>query len=284
MTLKKKFFFLTAALLFISCSAPFAHATTRVVMASTTSTDNTGLFKVLLPAYYNWTKIKDVRIDVVAVGTGKAIAIARRGDADIVFVHDRVKEDEFIKDGFGVGRRDVMYNEFVITGPASDPAGIKSAKNAAAAFRQIADSGAVFVSRGDDSGTNAREKLLWKASGVSPAGRKNYLSVGQGMEETLRIADEKGAYTLSDKGTYLVSRLHLSATTLLYEGDPGLFNQYGVMAVNPAKYPHVHYDVALDFIEFVTGPAGQKVIGDFRDKNGNPIFVPDAEGSKATVR
>jgi tungstate transport system substrate-binding protein len=252
-----------------------AAADTNIVLASTTSTENTGLFKVLIPAYYKWTKLKDVRIHVVAVGTGKAIEIAKRGDADLLLVHDRVKEDAFVKAGYGVDRRNVMYNDFIITGPKNDPAGIKSAKSAGDAFKKIAATGAVFVSRGDESGTEAREKILWKAAGLTiPV--KNYLSVGQGMEETLRIADEKQAYTLSDRSTYRTLLDRLKYTTLLYQGDPGLFNQYGTIAVNPEKFPHVHYREAMDFIEFITGPDGQKVIGNYEDKTGTKLFFPDA--------
>jgi tungstate transport system substrate-binding protein len=252
-----------------------AAADTNIVLASTTSTENTGLFKVLIPAYYKWTKLKDVRIHVVAVGTGKAIEIAKRGDADLLLVHDRVKEDAFVKAGYGVDRRNVMYNDFIITGPKDDPAGIKSAKSAGDAFRKIAASGAVFVSRGDESGTEARENLLWKAAGI-PVPVKNYLSVGQGMEETLRIADEKQAYTLSDRSTYRTLLDRLKYTTLLYQGDPGLFNQYGTIAVNPKKFPHTHYKEAEDFMNFITGKDGQAVIGNYEDKTGTKLFHPDA--------
>src|SRR5512143_829399 len=182
---------------------PGAHAETRVILASTTSTQNTGLFDVLIPDYYKWTKLKDVRIDVVAVGTGKAIEIARRGDADILLVHDKEKEDVFVAEGFGVDRHLVMFNDFVVMGPASDPAGVKKAESAASAFKKMSASGAAFVSRGDESGTHAREKKMWKAAGVDMKGLKNYLSVGHSMEAVLRITDEKDAYTLSDRATYL---------------------------------------------------------------------------------
>ncbi len=258
-------------------AAPASHAETRVVLASTTSTQNTGLFDVLLPAYYKWTKMKDVRIDVVAVGTGKAIETARRGDADFLLVHDKEKEEAFMAAGYGVDRHEVMYNDFVVMGPPSDPAGVAKSKSALDAFRRMSASGVQFVSRGDESGTDAREKKMWKAAGVDFKGLRNYLSVGPGMEETLRIADETGAYTLSDRGTYLTLKDTLKGITLLYGGDPALFNQYAVMAVNPAKYSHVHYDVAEDFIRFVTSSDGQKVIGGFKDKHGNPKFVPNAK-------
>jgi tungstate transport system substrate-binding protein len=273
LTVKLMLIVLTAALFFTSP----AMAETRVVLASTTSTQNTGLFDVLLPAYYNWTKMKDVKIDVVAVGTGKAIEIARRGDADILLVHDREKEDAFIKDGYGMDRKDVMFNDFIVVGPPADPAKAKSAKDAADAFKMLAASGVSFVSRGDESGTHAREKKLWKAACVDTALLKGYMSVGQSMEAALRITDEKGAYTLSDRATYLSMKDSLKHVGLLYAGDPALFNQYGVMAVNPAKFPHVHYGIAKDFIEFITGPVGQSVIGGFKDKAGNVLFTPNAK-------
>jgi tungstate transport system substrate-binding protein len=275
--IRKVLFFSAAVFFVIVSAAPAARAETRLILASTTSTQNTGLFDVLIPAYYKWTKLKDVRIDVVAVGTGKAIEIARRGDADLLLVHDREKEDAFIAGGYGVDRRDVMYNDFIIAGPPSDPARIKSAKGAADAFKMIAASGYVFVSRGDESGTHAKEKKMWKAAGVDMKGLKNYLSVGQGMEETLRIADEKGAYTLCDRSTYLSQKDTLKGVTLLYEGDPVLFNQYGTMAVNPAKFPKTHYNEALDFIGYITGPDGQAVIGAFKDKYGHVLFNPNAK-------
>lgn len=256
---------------------PNSHAETRVILASTTSTQNTGLFDVLIPAYYKWTKLKDVKVDVVAVGTGKAIEIARRGDADILLVHDKEKEDAFVADGFGVDRHLVMFNDFVVMGPASDPAGVRKATSATAAFRKMSDAGAVFVSRGDESGTHAREKKMWKAAGVDINGLKGYLSVGQSMEAALRITDEKGAYTLSDRATWLAMKDSLKNIELLYAGDPALYNQYSVMAVSPAKFPHTHYKEAVDFIKYITGPDGQKLIGGFKDRHGNTLFYPNAK-------
>jgi len=275
--MKKASLFVATLLLLLSVALPAAHAVTRVILASTTSTQNTGLFDVLLPAYYNWTTLKDVRIDVVAVGTGKAIETAKRGDADLLLVHDREKEDAFLAGGYGLERRDVMYNDFVVVGPPSDPAKARKAKSASEAFRLVAASGAAFVSRGDESGTHAREKMMWKTAGVDMNTLKNYLSVGQSMEAALRITDEKAAYTLSDRATYRSMKDSLKNLTLLYEGDPALFNQYGTIPVNPAKFPHVHYKEAMDFIEFITGPAGQKVIGDFKDNHGNTLFIPNAK-------
>ncbi len=264
----------TAALILVFAGT--AGAGTRLILASTTSTQNSGLFNVLIPAYYHWTKLKDVRIDVVALGTGKAIATAQRGDADLLLVHDKDKEMKFLHAGYGIDRRDVMYNDFVIIGPPDDPAKVKSAKSAADAFRRIAASGAVFVSRGDQSGTNARELKMWKAADVDASKLGHYLSIGQGMGATLKMADEKAAYTLSDRGTYLAFKDGLKGVTMLYSGDPALFNQYGTMPVNPARFPSAHYKEAMDFINFITGPAGQKVIGDYKDRHGNRLFVPDA--------
>jgi len=256
---------------------PISNAETRVILSSTTSTQNTGLFDVLIPAYYKSTKLKDVKIDVVAVGTGKAIEIAKRGDADILLVHDKEKEDKFMAEGFGIDRHLVMYNDFVVMGPASDPAGVRKAASALAAFKNMSDAGVMFVSRGDESGTDAREKKMWKAAGVDIKSLKNYLSVGQSMEAVLRITDEKGAYTLSDRATWLSMKDSLKNIELLYAGDPALYNQYSVMAVNPKKFPHVHYNVALDFIKYVTGPDGQKLIGGFKDKYGHVLFNPNAK-------
>ncbi len=269
------FFFIFMSAVIIQSSPALAE--TRVVIASTTSAQATGMYDVILPAYYKWTSIKGIRLDVVAVGTGQAIKIAKRGDADILFVHDKDKEMEFIKEGYGVGRHDVMYNDFVVVGPPADPAKIKGAKTAPEAFRRILESGALFISRGDESGTNSRELKIWKAAGLSPAGKSNYLSIGQGMGPALRMADEKAAYTLSDRGTYRKLKPELKGTEVLFQGDASLRNQYGVMAVNPRKYPKVRYNVALDFIRFVTSPEGQKIIGGMKDKAGNPLFVPDAK-------
>ena len=271
--LKIAFSFIVLTFLFV----PDTNAETRVILASTTSTQNTGLFDVLIPAYYKWTKLKDVKVDVVAVGTGKAIEIARRGDADILLVHDKEKEDAFVADGFGVDRHLVMYNDFVVMGPASDPAGVKKAGSASAAFKKMSDAGVVFVSCGDESGTHAREKKMWKAAGVDIKGLKGYLSVGQSMEAALRITDEKGVYTLSDRATWLAMKDTLKNIELLYAGDPALYNQYAVMAVNPAKFPHAHYREAKDFINYVIGPDGQRLIGGFKDKYGNTLFNPNAK-------
>jgi tungstate transport system substrate-binding protein len=254
--------------------ASLAVAETRIKMASTTSTQNSGLFDYLLPIFEKKTGIK---IDVVAVGTGASIEIGKRGDADVVFVHAKEQELAAVQEGFFVNRHDVMYNDFVVIGPPADPAKIKSMKSAADALKAIAGSGASFVSRGDKSGTNTKELSLWKKAGIEPAGQKWYLEVGQGMEKTQRIADEKKAYTLTDRGTWLATkdkdRLDLA---IVLEGDPVLFNQYGVMAVNPEKHNHVKFKEAMEFVNWIISKDGQAAVAAFKDKNGNPLFIPNA--------
>ena len=266
----------TAALvLLLTLVATAAIAETRIRMASTTSTQNSGLFDYLLPIFEKKTGIK---IDVVAVGTGASIEIGKRGDADVVFVHAKEQELKAVEEGFFVNRHDVMYNDFVIIGPPADPAKVKGMKSAADAFKAIAGSGASFVSRGDKSGTNTKELSLWKKAGIEPAGQKWYLEVGQGMEKTQRVADEKKAYTLTDRGTWLATKdkdkLDL---VIVLEGDTILFNQYGVMAVNPEKHKHVKYKEAMEFVNWIISKDGQAAAGAFKDKNGNPLFIPNAK-------
>jgi tungstate transport system substrate-binding protein len=252
-----------------------AFAETRIKMASTTSTQNSGLFDYLLPIFEKKTGIK---IDVVAVGTGASIEIGKRGDADVVFVHAKEQELKAVEEGFFVNRHDVMYNDFVVIGPPADPANVKGVKSAADALKAIAGSGTFFVSRGDKSGTHTKELTLWKKIGIEPAGQKWYLEVGQGMEKTQRVADEKKAYTLTDRGTWLATKdkdkLDL---VIVLEGDPVLFNQYGVMAVNPEKHKHVRYKEAMEFVHWIISKEGQAVVAAFKDKNGNPLFIPNAK-------
>jgi tungstate transport system substrate-binding protein len=266
---------LVTLLLGVVLAAAGASAETRVRMASTTSTLNSGLFDYLLPIFEKKTGIK---LDVVAVGTGAAIEIGKRGDADVVFVHAKAQELKAVEEGYFVNRHDVMYNDFVIIGPTNDPAKIKGTTSAADAFKKIAESGQSFVSRGDKSGTNTKELSLWKKTGIEPAGQKWYLEVGQGMEKTQRIADEKRAYTLTDRGTWLATKdkdkLDL---VIVLEGDKALFNQYGVMAVNPEKFKTVKYKEAMEFVNWVISKEGQGVIAAFKDKNGNALFIPNAQ-------
>jgi tungstate transport system substrate-binding protein len=260
-------------LLFGSVAA--VSAETRIRCASTTSTQNSGLFDYILPLF---EKKSGIKVDVVAVGTGAAIEIGKRGDADVVFVHAKEQELKAVEEGFFVNRHDVMYNDFVVIGPSNDPAKIKGMKTATDAFKRIAESGALFVSRGDKSGTHTKELSLWKKAGIEPVGQKWYLEVGQGMEKTQRIADEKHAYTLTDRGTWLATKDKDKLDMIVVlEGDPSLFNQYGIMAVNPEKIKTVKYKEAMEFVNWIISKEGQDAIASFKDKNNNQLFIPNAK-------
>ncbi len=242
-------------------------------MSTTTSTENSGLLAVLLPPF---EKRCGCKVDVIAVGTGKSLKLGEAGDVDVVFVHARDLEDRFVEAGHGVNRRDVMYNDFVLLGPPGDPAGIRGAGSAAEAMKKIAAAGSTFVSRGDESGTHQREKELWRAAGIAPMG-KWYLQAGQGMGEVIHMADQMRGYALADRGTYIAYRKKTDLA-VLNEGDPGLRNPYGVIAVNPAKHPHVKFGLAMKFIDFVTAEEGRRIIAEFR-VDGEPLFfVPAAKG------
>jgi tungstate transport system substrate-binding protein len=244
-----------------------------IVMASTTSTEQSGLFKHLLPAFKQATGI-DVR--VVAVGTGQALDIGRRGDADVVFVHDQAAEEKFVADGFGLARRAVMYNDFVLVGPKADPAGVKG-RDIVAALGKLGASTASFVSRGDKSGTHAAELRYWAAAGVAdPAAAKGagYRACGCGMGPALNIAASTGSYVLTDRGTW-ISFKNRGDLTVLVEGDQRLFNQYGVMVVNPARHAHVKSALAQQFADWVVSPAGQAAIASYRIE-GEQLFFPNA--------
>jgi len=249
-------------------------AETRIRCASTTSTQNSGLFDYILPIF---EKKIGIKIDVVAVGTGAAIEIGKRGDADVVFVHAKELELKAVEEGYFVNRRDVMYNDFVVIGPQDDPAKIKGIKSATEAFKKIAGS-ATFVSRGDNSGTHTKELSIWKKAGIAPKGNRWYLEVGQGMEKTQRIANEKQAYTITDRGTWLATKEKDKLDMIIVlEGDPLLFNQYGVMAVNPKKHKHVKYKEAVEFVNWLISKEGQEAIASFKDKYGNQLFIPNAK-------
>jgi tungstate transport system substrate-binding protein len=251
-----------------------SHASTqeRLIISSTTSTDNTGLFGALNPPF---EKQFHCRVDVIAVGTGKALKIGESGDVDVVFVHSRPAEDKFIAEGHGVNRRDVMYNDFIIIGPKEDPAGIKGFKDAKKALSAIANTSSPFISRGDDSGTHKKEIMLWKKAGITPKGIW-YAESGQGMGAVIQIANEKKAYALADRGTYLAYSEKVDLV-ILCEGDEDLFNPYGIMAVNPARFPHVNYVLAMAYIGWVTSQEGQKIIRGFGvEKFGQPLFIPQA--------
>jgi len=246
---------------------------TRLIIASTTSTQNSGLFDVLIPAYEKSTKY-GVTVEVIAVGTGKALRIAKKGGADILIVHDPFREEKFIAEGYGVNRRSVMHNEFVILGPKGDTARIRRVKTAVEAFENIADKGASFISRGDDSGTHIKELDIWDDAGINPKGKGWYYESGARMGDTLTMAHQKKAYTLSDIGTFLNYESRTDLKVLL-KGDPILTNHYSAIAVNPERFQEIKYREAMDFIAFVTSPEGQRIIGDYV-KHGLNLFYPDA--------
>jgi tungstate transport system substrate-binding protein len=250
-----------------------AHAQDKfIVMASTTSTDQSGLFAHLLPAFKQATGI-DVR--VVALGTGQALDSGRRGDADVVFVHDQVAEEKFVAEGFGLKRLPVMYNDFVIVGPKSDPAAVRG-NDVAAALKKLASSGAAFISRGDKSGTHAAELRYWKNAGVDLGAGKptGYKECGCGMGPALNIASSTDSYTLTDRGTWL-SFKNRGELVVLVQGDTRLFNQYGVIVVNPAKHPHTKTALAQAFADWVVSPSGQSTVASYRI-GGEQLFFPNA--------
>jgi tungstate transport system substrate-binding protein len=255
-----------------SMSAASAADEKFITVASTTSTENSGLFTYLLPAF---TQATGIEVRVVAVGTGQALAIGHRGDADVVFVHDRPAELKFVAAGDGVGRREVMYNDFVVVGPASDPADIAGLSDAVAAFKKIAAAKAPFLSRGDKSGTNEEELRLWAEAGVDVKDRGHgwYRDTGSGMGATLNTAVAIGAYTLADRGTWL-SFKNRADLKIVVEGDKRLFNQYGVMLVNPERHPTVKREWGQEFIDWLTSPAGQQTIAGYKI-NGEQLFFPN---------
>ncbi len=241
-------------------------------MSTTTSTENSGLLSVLLPPFERKSGCK---VDVVAVGTGKALKLGEAGDVDIVFVHARALEDRFVANGFGVNRRDVMYNDFVLLGPPDDPAGAGKAKSAPDAYRAIAAKGSPFISRGDESGTHQKEKEIWASAGITPRGAW-YVEAGQGMGEVIMMATQKRGYALSDRGTYIAFRKKTDLVVLL-QGDRNLWNPYGIIAVNPKKHAHVKYGLAMRLIDFVTGTEGRSLIAGFK-VDGEPLFFVHGEG------
>jgi len=257
----------------LSLAALSGHAQDRsIVMASTTSTEQSGLFAHLMPAF---KKATGIDVKVVAVGTGQAIDMGRRGDADVLFVHDQAAEDKFVADGFGLKRSPVMYNDFVIVGPKADPAGLKG-KDVVEALRKLSATTASFISRGDKSGTHAAELRYWKAAGIdTPAGKvPGYKECGCGMGQALNIASSTDAYALTDRGTWLSFKNRGDAVVLV-EGDARLFNQYGVIVVNPAKFPHVKKDLAQAFADWVVSAEGQQTIASYKI-GGEQLFFPNA--------
>lgn len=239
-------------------------------ISTTTSTENSGLLAVLNPPF---SRHYNVRLDVISVGTGKALRLGENGDVDLVFVHAPVAELAFVKAGYGVDRKAVMHNDFIIVGPGVDPVGIKGSTTAIQALQKLHESQTMFISRGDDSGTHKKEKSLWQTANVEPAGDW-YIKAGQGMGAVLRMADEKQAYTLTDRGTFISYQDNFDLV-VLYEGDDILFNPYHIIAVSPKLNKHVEYDLARKYIDYVTGPKGQQIIKDYQ-KAGQQLFYPDA--------
>ncbi len=245
----------------------------RLILATTTSTYDSGLLDQLVPAFQSKYHAS---VQIISVGTGQAIATAARGDADIILVHARTAEDKFVADGNGVHRVCVMYNDFIIVGPSSDPSTISGMTSATSALKKISQAGdqgkATFISRGDNSGTHKKEMAIWTKAGISPVGKSWYLEAGQGMGDTLRLTDQKQAYTLVDRGTWLALKSGMTLTVLT-EGDQILLNPYGVISVNPDKFPNVNYQMAVNFAAFLVSKEGQNIIANFK-KGGEQLFHP----------
>ncbi len=241
-----------------------------LTIATTTSVHNTGLLDLLINKYTKDTPY-NVRVTVLPVGTGRAVKLARHGEADLILVHDPFVENKFISLGYGVNKRVVMYNEFVVLGPRKDPAQIQKAKSATEAFKKIAKAGAFFISRADDSGTHHKELDLWEDAGINPKGKGWYYEADTSMDQTILSANKQKAYTLSDMGTYIALKDKVTLK-VLYKGDPLLKNLYSLIAVNPGKVKGVNYRVAIDFIGFVTSVEGQKIISEYKIKKTNPFY------------
>lgn len=265
--------FVALALLFVGVSISHAQspANPELRLATTTSTEASGLLKEILPRFEAKTGYK---LRVVAVGSGKAMQIGEAGDADVLLVHARASEDKFMAANHGTVRRDVMYNDFVIAGPVSDPAKIKGSKDVLAAMKTISSSNSKFISRGDNSGTDQMEKAYWKQIGIEPKGQAWHVSAGLGMGEVLNMAAQMNAYTLTDRATYGAYKMK-TGLTVAVEGDPKMFNPYGVIAVNPAKNEKINAKGAMDFINWLTGAEGQAAIAAFK-VDGEQLFFPSA--------
>jgi tungstate transport system substrate-binding protein len=277
-----RFIFLSLVLL-TACAISTATSPCLLRLATTTSTYDSGLLAFILP---DFEKQFNCKIDVIAVGTGQAIAIGQKGDADVVLVHDRLLEDQFVAEGYATGRWDVMYNDFILVGPQNDPAHAIGMRSAKEAFQAIAKSQANLASRGDKSGTHAKELSIWSSLGITPTqAMRWYNSLGQGMGDTLVFANEKPAYTLTDRATWLAMRARLPNLTIIVGGntiaenpDKLLYNPYGVMPVNPAKHPSVNATAAMNFVRWITSPDTQKMIGHFGvEQYGSALFYPNAK-------
>jgi tungstate transport system substrate-binding protein len=280
--MKKWFVFVIFALLLLTLAfgvmAPAGSAAPtqqqkNIILATTTSTQDSGLLDVLIPIFEKQT---GYFVKTIAVGSGQAMAMGQKGEADVLLVHSPDAEKKFMAAGNGVNRRLVMHNDFIIVGPPADPATLKMSKASVEAFKKIAQSNALFMSRGDNSGTHSKEKAIWKAAGINPDGQKWYQQTGLGMGQTLSVAAEKKAYTLADRGTYLALKKNLGLD-ILNEGDALLLNVYSVIEVNPAKFKKINADGGKAFADFMVSKDTQKIIGKFGvDKFGSPLFFPDA--------
>jgi tungstate transport system substrate-binding protein len=272
------FVLLVITLALVSCGTPSPRAD-ELLLVSTTTTQDTGLLDALLPAF---TKQTGYAVRLVAVGSGQALKIGEQGNADVILLHSPAAEKEFVANGFGIDRRLVMHNDFVIVGSPSDPAGIRG-MDPIEAFTKIYNSGATFVSRGDESGTHVKENNLWQNAGLNPAGQDWHLETGQGQGATLLVASEKDAYALVDRGTYLAYQKNVELD-ILVEGDPFLLNVYHVITVNPEKWPETNIEAANAFADFITSPEGQNIIGEFGVTDyGQPLFIPDAGKTDAEL-
>lgn len=260
-----------AASLLCIALLPAAHGG-EIKLATTTSTENSGLLKHLLPRF---EKRSGVTVKVIAVGSGKAMKMGEMGDVDVLLVHARKMEDAFVAAGYGVNRRDVMYNDFIVVGPASDPAGIQGGKDVLAGLRKLAASGSKFISRGDNSGTDLMEKEYWKQLGIEPKGQRWYVNAGLGMGEVLTMAAQMPAYTLSDRATYGAYRAK-TGLMIAIEGDPKMFNPYGIIAVNPARHPGINYKDAMKLVEWITSREGQEAIAGYKVE-GEQLFFPTSQ-------
>lgn len=289
MFFKKKYLPLAILLVFllsvVGCAqkqqpAPVAEQNKDVILATTTSTQDSGLLDFLLPEFEKQTGYV---VKTIAVGTGAALAMGEKGEADVLLVHAPADEKKLVDAGVGINYQLVMHNDFIIIGPENDPAKIKEVKTAAEALKKINDKGSIFVSRGDKSGTHKMELNLWKAAGVTPTVGATYQETGQGMGQTLNVAEQKNAYTLTDRATYLAQKKNLKLAILL-EGEKALLNIYHTMQVNPEKFPKVNAPGAKAFVEFLVAPETQKMISEFGvDKYGQPLFYPDAGKNEADL-
>jgi len=268
--MRKILLFISLALMLSACASKPAQA--ELLLVSTTSTQDSGLLDILLPAF---EKQSGYHVKLVAVGSGQALKMGEEGNADVILLHSPAAEKTFMDNGFGIDRRLVMHNDFVIVGPAADPAGTRG-QPPAAALQAISAAGATFVSRGDDSGTHVKELALWKSAGLDPAGQPWYIETGQGQGATLTITSEKEGYALTDRATFLANQANLGLA-ILVEGDNSLLNVYHVITVNPQKWPKVNLEGAQAFADFITSDVGQQIIRDFgADQFGQPLFYPDA--------